>query len=216
MATVEEIREDIKDQVDDGSFSDELIDRLINRAIRKTSETVLFPLLETSDTADTEVGNPYLDQPSGFGHNLFHASTATGGPIKVLSSLSQLLEEFPMFGSDNLVGDIEFCCLSGNKVAIHPVPAAVTTVRLFYHEWPAVLDEGDDVCVYIPGEEAQEAIIHNYVLAKLHKRIEDGAEGALSNTAFHEGKFLEAVKALALATKQGQSRPTPHRKSWGI
>lgn len=216
MATVADHREDIKDQIDDGGFSDELIDRLINRAIKKTSEVVLFPRLEKSDTTTTEVGIPYVDIPDGFGHNLFHASTSSGGPITVLSSMALLLHEFPMFGSENLTGDIEFCCLSGNQVAIHPVPAAVTTVRLFYHEWPALLGEDDDVGVYIPDEEAQEAIIHNYVLAKLNKRIEDGAEGALSNTVFHEGKFLEAVKALALATKQGQSRPAPHRKAWGV
>lgn len=215
MATVEDLREDIKDQIDDGSFSDDLIDRLINRAIKETSSLVLLPKLETSDTVNSVVGTPYIDLPDGFGHNLFHASTARG-PVTVLSSMMMLLAEYPMFGSDNVVGDIEVCCPLGTQVAIHPVPAEITAVRLFYHEWPDILEESDDVGVYIPGEEHQENIITNYVLARLNKRIEDGAEGPLSNTGYHEGKFKEAVAALKLSIKQGQSRPVPQRKTWGV
>jgi hypothetical protein len=215
MATVEDIREEIKIDIDDDSFSDDFIDRQINKAIKKTSSMVLLPVLEKSTAVNSVVGDTYLSLPDGFGHNLFHASTARG-KITVLSSMGLMIEEFPLFGSDNVDGDIEFCCIAGTKIAIHPIPIEITAVRLFYHEWPAVLDEGDDVGVYIPGEDHQEDIINNFVLWRLHKKLEDGAEGALGNTNYHEAQFYKAVKAFGETITQGQSRPTPQRKAWGI
>lgn len=215
MAKVEDLREDIKSDIDDSSFDDDLIDRLINQAVRKISSLVLLPVLEASDTSDTAVGSPYIDLPDGFGHNLFHASTARG-KVKVLSSMSLLLEEYPMFAAENATGPVEFCCLLATQIAIHPVPAEITAVHLFYHEWPATLSGTGDLSVYIPDEEAQEAMVKHYVLGKLHKKLEDGLEGAMQNTAYHEKGFLEAVRAYGLTIKQGQSRPSPQRKTWGI
>lgn len=215
MATVADIREDIKEDIADSTFTDDFIDRLINRALRKISSLVLLPSLEASDTVDTTVGSPYVDLPDGFGHNLFHASTSIG-VIRVLSSMSLLLAEYPMFGTDDVDGPIEFCCLSGRQVAIQPVPVEVTTVRMFFHGWPPVLPESGNLDTYIDDEEAQESMVKHYVLARLHKRIEDGIEGPMRNTTYHEERFLAEVKAFSLTIKQSQSRPAPQRKPWGV
>lgn len=215
MAKVEDLLADIKEDIDDSSFSDDLICRLINRAVRKISSLVLLPVLETSDTVSTVVGSPYVDLPATFGHNLFHASTAMG-PVTVLSSMALLLTEYPMTGTDDVVGPIEFCCLSGNQVAIQPVPAEVTTMRLFFSGWPATLPESGNLNAYIADEEAQETMVKHYVLSRLHKRLEDGIEGPMRNTEYHEGQFMAAVKAFGMTIKQAQSRPAPQRKSWGV
>lgn len=215
MATVAEHREIIKTLINDRSFVDDWIDRQINVAIKKTSSLVLLPVLETSADVDTEAGNPYADLPVGFGHNLFHASTAMG-PVIVFSSMALLLGKYPMFGSDDIVGDIEHCCLSGEQVAIHPVPAEITTIKLFFHGWPPSLDEDASIDTYIPGDDHQDDIIHNWVLHRMHKKIEDGLEGPMTNTLYHEDRFFAAVKGFGGTITQGQSRPAPVRESWGV
>jgi hypothetical protein len=215
MSTVTEHRDMIRALINDQSFTDAWIDRQINVAIKKTSSLVLMPLLEMSDEVDTVVGDPYVDLPEGFGHNLFHASTARG-PVTVLSSMTLLLAKYPLLGSGDITGDIAHCCLAGARVAIHPVPAEITTVKLFFYGWPPVLGEDVSVDAYIPGEDHQDDIIHNWVLSRMHKKIEDGLEGPMANTRYHEDRFEKAVKAFGLTIKQGQSRPAPLRETWGV
>jgi hypothetical protein len=215
MSTVAEHRDLIKGLINDRSFTDDWIDRQINIAIKKTSSQVLLPPLETSDDVSTVAGDPYVDLPAGFGHNLFHASTARG-KITVLSSMALLLAKYPLFGSDNTPGDIAHCCLAGARVAIHPVPAEITTIKLFFYGWPPVLGEDTSVDAYIPGEDHQDDIIHNWVLSRMHKKIEDGLEGPMANTRYHDNRFEKAVKAFGLTIKQGQSRPATLRETWGI
>lgn len=215
MSTVGELREEIIGSILDSSFTEEYIDRQINLAIKKTSSMVLLPVLERSDVVFTEAGNPYVQPPADFGHNLFHASSAAG-EIKVLSSMRLLLDKYQLFASRNITGDILHCCLAGEKIAIHPVPADITAFTVFYHTWPEVLGENGSVDAYIPGDDHQEDIIVNYGLWRLHKKIEDGLEGAMSNTLYHEKRFYDAVAAFSKTIKQGQSRPSPDRSSWEI
>jgi len=215
MATVEALRDIIIVSINDDSYTDEQIDRFINQAIRKTSAMVLLPVLERSDAVTTVIATPYVDVPDDFGHNLFAAAT-TAGSVDVMASMRLLLDEYPLFGVTDETGDIQHCCLSGTQIAIHPVPIAATQVRLFYHTWPETLADTDDVNQYITDEEIQEDIIVNYALWKLHKGIEDGLEGAMNNTAYHEAQFKNAVRALGATIRQGQSRPTPQRKTWNI
>jgi len=213
--TVDDLLDIIKDDILDTSFSDYLLERLVNRAIKATSSRVLLPALETSDTADTVVGSSYVDLPDTFGHNLFHAST-DDGPVQVLSSMRLMLNKYPHLGVVDKTGGINHCCLSGTRLAIHPVPQEITQVTLFFHQWPASLTGSQDVGVYIPGEDHQEDIVVNYVLWRLHKKIEDGLEGAMSNTLYHEKRFYDAVAAFSKTIRQGQSRPSPDRSSWEI
>ena len=215
MATVEEMREEIKFDIDDDSFNDELIDRLINRGLKHTSSKVLLKSLETSGSSNSEVGSPYIAKPSGFGHNIFKASTARG-PVEIFSSMALMLEEYPMLDMDNEEGDIKFCCIHGDRIAIHPVPTVITSVKLFFHGWPPVLEETDDLDDYIDGEDHQYETVYNYVMWKLNRKLEDGVEGAMNNSLNFEDRFEAGVKALDLATTQGQSRPQPVRKTWGV
>lgn len=215
MSTVAEHREEIKDNILEGSFSDELIDKLINKAIRKMSSMVLLPVLERRSTVDTEVDNPYMDLPNDFGHNLFFASSAAG-PIRVSSSMEQLLEDFPLLSVKNEYGDIEACCRSGSSLAFHPIPSVVTPVTLFYHSWPVVLDPDDSVDLYIEQEDDQEDIIHNFVLWRLQNQLEDGLDAPKTNTMYHLKEFNSAVETFSGTIKQGQSRPAPDRRSWSI
>jgi len=216
MSTVEEHREEIKGAIINGSFDDDLLDKWINMAIRKMSSLVLLPVLERTGQVNTVVGSPFIDVPEDFGHNLFFASSP-GGPITVLSSIAAMLEEFPLFSVDNEVGTIEFCCLSGRKVAIHPVPAVITATTLFYHTWPAVLEYNESVDQYISQEDDQEDIIHNFVLWRANKQIEDGIEGGNQfYTKFYKAEFEKAVDDFKVSIKQGQSRPVPDRRRQGI
>lgn len=209
MATVAELREEIKDDIDDSSFADAYIDKLINRAIRATSGEVLLPVLESSGQVNTN-GTAYVDKPDGFGHNLFGASTPDG-PVVVLSTTAQLLKHYPMMLTENLPGSVLHCAVAGTRIAIHPVPPTVTTITMFFHEWPAVLAADEDVGVYIEGEHHQEDIILNYVKWRIHKKLEDGIDGKMFNTLYHEDRYHKAVKAFGLTIKQGQSRPSPER-----
>lgn len=210
--TVDDLLDIIKDDILDSSFSDELIERFINQAIKTTSSRVLLPVLEASGTVDTVVGTPYVDLPDGFGHNLFHAATAKG-TVKVFSSMRFMLDEYPLFGTGNEIGDVKHCCLAGSRIAIHPIPPAITQMTLFFHGWPARLTGRQDVGQYIDGEDHQENIIVNFAMWRLHKKIEDGLEGPMRNTEYHLDQFEAAIKRFGLSIKQGQSRPSPTGKS---
>jgi len=216
MATVEELREEIAERIDDDSIDDDVIDKRINRAIKDIASRVLLPALEAHDSVDTAVGVPYLSRPEDYGRNLFHAATARG-KVEVLASTQELFDIYPLFGVDNEEGDIAHCALHGLSIAIHPIPTEITSVTLFYYALPAVLIATDDVGLYIPGDEnLQEDLIFNYVLWKLYKAEEDGDEGGTPNTNFHRDAYLSAIHQIDLSTKQGRSRPAPKRKSWGI
>jgi len=216
MATVATLRAIIVEEIDDDSFSSATIDSLINRAIKATSKEVLLPVLETSASVNSVVGNPNIDiSTTNFGHNLFHAATASG-KVTVLPSMAFMLEMYPMFGVENIPGEIDHCCISGRTVAIHPVPTVITPMKIFFHGWPTILTANDDVGVYIDGEDNQEDIIVNFVLWRLHNKLEDALEGNKPNSVFHRQAFLDAVNAFSATIKQGQSRPKPPRGTWSI
>ena len=215
MATAKQIRELIAEEIDDSSISTDRIDQLINRCIKNVSKKVLLPSCESVASVNSVVGVNYLTKPAKFGHNLYHAST-TDGKITVFTSMDKMLSEYPLFGSQDEVGIIEHCCDWGTKIAIHPVPEAITSVMLFFYELPVDLTENQDIGSYISGEDFQESLCMNYVLWRLWKLLEDGDEGKMVNTNYYRDLYYQAVKEFDVSITAGRSRPKPNRRPVGI
>lgn len=203
---VEEAAAEILDRIKDTDATEERVIALINRCIRRVFRDVLFPILETSDTIQTDAGSAYCSLPDDFGRNIFAASS-DDGPVEVLTNMTSMLRRYPMIDRENINGSVKHCCVHGTLIAIHPIPTTVKTLKLFYYSKPQTLQPADSIDQYIEYDDDQEDLIFNFVLWRLYKDIEDGVEDPTPNTIYYKSQFYEALAGFKKSFKHGRSRP---------
>ena len=216
MATLEELRLEIKAPLKDSSITDDFIDAKINECLRYLARKLLVPALESSNVFTTEVGVAEVDIPIdwNYSRNLFHASVVDGNPITVLSSIGLLVSRYPNYDVDLDEGSIEFVTIKGTSLVYYPIPAEATEVTCKFYAVVTPLINDTDEPTFLPPEMHIDLIV-NFVLWKIWARIEDGMEGIKVNTQYHKSEFLTYFEELDDMVDIGQSRATPHREnSW--
>jgi hypothetical protein len=217
MATLEELRNEIKIPLDDASITDEVIDSAINACLRLCARKLLFPALETSGVFITDPTKVVAAIPDlwDFSRNLFAASVPSVDKIKVLASVAELAERVPDYDTFLVNGDIEYLLVNGNNITYYPSPTVATNVTCKFYKQPTPLVKDTDEPSFIP-EEMQIDLIVNYVLWKVWAKMEDGIEGFKVNTNYHKKEFTEFFDELDDSIDSGQSRQEPTRESTWI
>jgi hypothetical protein len=214
MATLEELRNEIKVPLDDASISNEAIDSAINACLRLVARKLLFPALETSGVFTTDPLKTVVKIPVNwtYSRNLFAAAVPDEEKIKVLASVGELAQRYPDYDTALVNSPIEYIVIHGNDIIYYPSPLIATDVTCKYYSTPTPLVKDSDEPTFIP-EEMQIDLIVNYVLWKVWARIEDGIEGFKVNTSYHKKEFQEFFDDLDDSIDNGQSRQEPNRES---
>ena len=210
MATLEELQVTISRVLQDNVFTSDDTTALINQGIRFCASIILLPALETSGVVSTVVGASEVELPAdwAFDRNLYQCNYEGGDSIKVLENLSRLFHYFPNYRAEQTGGYIECACLAGNNLVYYPIPTAITELTCHFYKTPEVLvDDGDNV-LCLPVAFHEELLV-NYTLWKCFSELEDGFEGAKTNTVYYRDLFNTAVSMLDSVLDHGQSRCRP-------
>lgn len=210
MATLEALQTVILDVLQDDACSSDDVTALINQGIRFCAEVVLLPGLEVSNTVNTIIDTSFADIPASwnFNRNLYHCSSPDNVNIKIHNSFGALLQEFPDFWNEQLKGSVERVCIKGNTVVYYPIPTTSIELTCSFYRTPDIVVNDADIPSCLPVS-VHEEILENFVLWKYWSRLEDGIEGAKTNTKYYQELFLSAIGTLDTLINYGQSRSRP-------
>lgn len=212
MATLEELRESIIDEIQDTSISEDKIDTLINQSIVHVSRRVLLSELESSGVVSTILDTCEVVIPESWNlqRNLYSVEIEDKNEIKVLSSIAMLERIYPTYTTDLTTGEVSHVTIQGNNLIYYYIPTEELEFKCKFYEKPTTLVADSDELTCIP-EGSQEELVENFVLWRLWKTIEDGIEGAKVNTNYHKNQFQYYLNELDDLINSGQSRPESSR-----
>ena len=211
MATLESILTAVNRVLDDDVFTSDTLTVLVNQGIDYCATRILLPRLEASGTVSTLVGVSRVEIPTAwlFMRNLYACfGEDNDTSIKVLNSITNLLDFYPDYKTDLDEGDIEYVTVTNNHLIYYPIPAtSIELISNFYTE-PTHLVNDADIPTCLPYG-THEELLENYVLWKAWSELEDGIEGPKTNTKYYQELFLQAFNELDAMIDHGQSRARP-------
>ncbi|MHC1787885.1 phage adaptor protein [Solidesulfovibrio sp.] len=191
-----QMQERVRVIVDDDKLVDNHSLALFNQGMLEVATLVNLPALDTWGTLPVAAAASNAALPAGFMREL-HTVRDNVRPdveIPIVSGLQALAAMHGVQGVEK--GPIETCCEEGGVLYFAPQPVESATLTVGYYREPAPLALATDVPVCIPVA-FHEAVLVNYVAAKLHALIEDGMSGETANFNRYMGMYQQGVEALA-------------------
>ena len=180
-----EIRTEIENLIQDGSFSGDTLNSYINQAVLYTGAQVDIPELKGIDTVDTILGQAYTTLSGltgGFSGKLKRVKNSDGDAISIFSDLALLMDEYPLMNEE---GDVEAVALEGSTLWYQDIPTAAETLTCLYYRNPATLSADNEIPSDFPEHLHRQLFVHGTAWI-IYDQIEDGIEGEKVNT---KGQF---------------------------
>lgn len=203
------ILDDVKEILQDSSYTDETLTRKINQAVSRIAAGIrmpdglispAFPDLFTYGTVDTSIILPYVSLPDTYQRNVTGIYDSSGCLISAPSGGGYYA--FALFLaqiSDKRLaeaGSIYKVAIKGTKLYYQGIPTAPEAIGLHFYRKPVDMTEDDDSPDGIP-EHLQNQLIKHYVLKEIFgEAIEDGQDSKGSGAKYHTAKFFEAMTDL--------------------
>lgn len=227
MATAQSLIEAVQRKVQDASYTPEMILSFLNQGIREIASwkntnpnrglhgEILLPMLETSDTVDTEEDVAMIDLPEDFLKNLYHVEQESHVPIDIVSGMRELLY-WSKGKLDNSGQHVNIVTVQGSTLFYQPIPDTPVELRLHYYKKPPPLTledpESETNVPWCLPEHLHEDLLVNYAAKEIYGEIEDGVDGRKVQTEFYSSRYQVAMFDLYknVAHKSYQ-RPTRRR-----
>jgi len=206
MATGSELAEQVLDIVQDPSFDEDMVLVQFNKAAAQISAQVLLPFLEATATVIADPTKTAVSLPSNFQRNLFKCDDDTEyNEIKVLNSKAQMIDRLgrSFYIQETLVKAV---AVVQPDLLYAPSPVALTNLHLSYHRKPELITS-DEIEAFLP--EGYDDMLLNFACWRLYAKLEQGLEGAKTDTNYYRGLYVEQLETLRIAYKQGVSMPDP-------
>ncbi|MEN8250664.1 MAG: hypothetical protein ABFS32_17150 [Bacteroidota bacterium] len=216
MATLEEMRSNVKIALDEEDISDDLIDARINEGLLFCSRYTTLTDLEAIGTFDTALDSNEVPIPVEWNYQrkIYDAGVPETPPIVIAASLAIFKTKYPKVDIEIENGDIAMICARKGTLIYFPVPEQITTVTCKFYENPTPLKKPKDVPDCLPVA-LHNTLLESYALWKTFALIEVGVEGPKTNTKYYKNEFYEAVALIDEYLDEGQSSPEPVRgNSW--
>lgn len=217
MATRKELIEEIRDIIQDPSYTALQIGRYLNRALREIAGIIPVPLpaLEAQGTVSTSTSASMVALPVSattpsvvYGYNrdlYFCYSAAQNDEVRVYPSLEYLAAEDPSMA---LAGIVTAVSVAGANLWYVRRPGVADTLTLRYFTDPAALSADSDIPSCLPAH-LHEKLLINCVCGYYYSKTEDGIEGQKTNTNHHKAELSEALSQLIYWVGPSRTRPTP-------
>lgn len=176
-----EIRTELENLIQDGSFDETILNTYINSALLRTCAYVFLPSLKRVDTVDTNLGVAYAvltGLNGGFSGVLRRVVDSSGNLMTIYKDLDMLMDGYSTLAE---VGNVETVALEGSTLWYQKIPETAETLTILYYKNPASLDRDSDEPSDIP-EHLQRALLVNGAAKLVYDVIEDGIEGEKVNT----------------------------------
>lgn len=212
--TLEEMRNEVVNLVQDPSFDNEAIDRYINEAFALAASELNLPDLKRPDVITTVVGQSYANLAALTGGFNGRISKVLASNVEVYGSLEELmtatLENGKQFGTS---GSVERMALEGKTVWYDPIPDNPVTIPVVLYGSPPALSADSDEVIGFPMESHRLIGVHGAAMI-MYDFIEDGVEGEKVNTLSHERDFRKGV--LQVKTWIARNRKHNISSRWSV
>jgi hypothetical protein len=177
---------EVKNIVDDASYSDAQVVSYINLAVQYAAAQVNIPGLKKIFTATTSTTLPYTSLTGvtgGFSGRLLRISNMD---VSIYPNLQMLMDEYVSEDYPDLTeaGDLEAVALEGSTLWYQYVPAAEVTVTMLGYQNPPELEDSADIPSDFPSH-LHRPLFVNGAAWLIFDQIEDGLEGEKVNTQAH-------------------------------
>jgi len=178
---------------DDSYTRRNLLERMNNGLVYVAGHMPL-PKLQVTADVDTVLGLDFVAMPDDFQHNLFSVYNASRSWKCTILYSRRTMEE--LFNRPDEDGPVSNVVDEGDVLYYRRIPKEIETLTLKYNAFPAaLLDQNDSVPECLPRN-LHEHLLVNYVLADVFSEIEDGIDGAKTNTDFYWNEFLSSYTSL--------------------
>ena len=176
-----EIRAEIENIVQDGSYSIERLNRYIDQCILYTGGLVDIPELKRIDTVSTVLAQAYValtGLTGGFSGKLRRVKNAAGDPIAIFDNLELLMDEYPTMAE---AGDVESVALEGSTLWYQKIPETEEALTCLYYKNPATPADDSDSPLNFPSHLHRSLFVHGTAWI-IYDQIEDDTEDKKINT----------------------------------
>jgi hypothetical protein len=209
MANLSELIQRVELIVQDSSFTAVIIKGFLNEGVQKLAGGVVLPdgsttppLVDLSSDAQVETSTdlPYVALPSESGNTyhrgLFYVlSNSQDREIKIFDSWIKFLEKYRLVDGVGSPGDVEACCVRGQRLYYQCVPATADVLRLHFYRRPvdmsAMSDQPDGIPYHLHSN-----LLVNYACKEIYGLIEDGVDEKKINTRKYEDRFVSGCYEL--------------------
>jgi len=211
MATLEDVLTSVQKSLQDDAFTVDELTKLANQCIDYCSTRILLPKLETSGVVTTDPLTYEVALPDSwlFARNLYSCFSADNiADIKILNSAQGLQDFYPDYKTQLLTGDIHYIFIRGDFITYYPIPKTAIELTCGFYRQPVPLTDDGDVPYALPYG-THEELLENFILWRAWGDLEDGIEGAKTNTLYYQALFMSAFNELDSMIDHGQSRSRP-------
>lgn len=172
---LEEIRKEVANIVDDGSYSPEDLDSYINEAIKYAAGIVRLPSLKRVGTltfpadAYTVSLSTLTDEVVGA---ITYAVLSNGTELNIKNGVEELLMMYPKLDSVGAPLDI---AQEDQLIWFQPAMSAAYTAMVIYYTSPTLLSKNSDVPTAFPSHLHRKLFVHGAAWM-IFDQIEDGIE----------------------------------------
>ena len=191
---LDEIRDEIKIVVQDGSFTDSEIDARVNDVFVQVCSRVMIPELKSIKTVTLKKGDYSVSLGSDFGGVLSRVIIDGDKSLRIFGTLDLLLDSYPDLSE---TGNVEAVAQEGSVLWYARSPAEDVPATVLYVAFPALLEEGGvhDEPVELPAFLHRDLLVYG-VCALLFNLIEDGVDGAKTNTQVYSMLWEKGIVRL--------------------
>lgn len=195
-----EIRTEVENIVQDGTFDREALNGYIDQCVLYAGAQVDLPELKRLNTVDTVLSQAYVALTSlsgGFSGKLRRVKNATGSPIAIQTSLELLMDEYPTMVE---VGGVETVALEGNTLWYQKIPEEVETLTVLYYRNPTLMTADGESPSDFPKHLHRSLFVHGTAWI-IYDQIEDDSEEKKVNTESQFGHSFSEVNRHSGITK---------------
>lgn len=210
---LEEILLEVKNLIQDDSFTDEVLLSYINNTIKIVADEVNLPSLKGINTVNTVVSKNYVSltgMTPGFSGRL-------GGFITSDITIYHTLEDLMANYSPDIdqAGAVEGVALEGTILWYQKIPAAPQTLTFVYYQNPTILSTPSSTPPVDIPEGLHRSLFVNGTAFYIYDMIEDGVEGEKVNTKSHywQSFDLDNKGSGLIKLKESLARKKSHRIS---
>lgn len=179
-----EIRTEIENIIQDGSFSKTVLNEYINQAILYAGANTDVPELKVISTVDTVPEQAHVSLSgltAGFSGKLSRIKNSKGNHISIVYNLALLIDEYPTMDEE---GEVEAVALEGSALWYQKIPAVAETLTCLYYRNPTALSADDEIPSDFPTHLHRQLFVHGCTWL-IYDMKEDGIDGEKVNTKAH-------------------------------
>lgn len=207
--TLTQLRESIREVLQDSSYTDVTLTSKINSAIQKIAAGVRLsngqispplPDLYAYGTVTTSTSLPYVSLPATYQRNVFMVYDSSGNAINPpagggYSAFALFMQQVSDLRLTE-AGSVYRVATKGTKLYYQGIPAVAETIGLHFYRKPVDMDDDTDTPDGIPDHLQEDLIKHRVLMDIFGEAIEDGQDSTGKGTAYHTAKFYDAMTQL--------------------